>query len=161
MSDPAWERCSPWGRRFMSQACGNFFTQNPLGSCLGEELEDSATQPLFRFGLPCSGRYQAIWERAITHTSSHTLHCPQGLLTWGWIHCGDSIQPCFLALIKKEEELPLNENGPWTLKECRVVSTLMFSSLRKWLKKPSVLVAPASLAVHYRLDISQMLQLGN
>lgn len=58
----------------MSQARGNSFTQNPLGSRLGEELEVSATQPLFSFGRPRSGRYRAIWEAATAPPS----HRPRG-----------------------------------------------------------------------------------
>lgn len=53
------------GKEGTGRVCGNFFILYPLDtpSCLEEELEGLATQPIFNLELACSGnRLIAIWE---------------------------------------------------------------------------------------------------
>ena len=133
-----WREWQPRGRSRLyperqgpSQVCGRFYTHNHLGRRVGwfglPNLISASDQPAVGVDLEPVG-----------NGPSHAW-LPHGLLT----HVGSTVETAwtlFLELYRKNEELPFKEDGHWTLKECRVASTLMFSNWRKHLVQKIVML---------------------
>lgn len=135
------------------------YPKSPGHSCLGEELEGLATQPIFSFGLACSGsRFRAIWKWAITCTSA--LRAPDVVLDplrrWHTTWFLRAYQGKGRAAFKRK----------WSLELLRMQSCLDFDVQQ--FKKMSdskhlsvLLVTPTTPALHCCVAISQMPHLGN